>query len=69
MERATLAEYQDMLRQDPLHDLLVYVIHQHRAKPPEGVCRIVWSLPQLVDIVAVIMKIPNDLPTAIARCA
>lgn len=59
MENASLSEYQDALR-----ELLLYVMHQpglHRAQLHGIECRVVWSLPQLLDIIA---SIPSDPPAA-----
>jgi hypothetical protein len=50
MENASLSEYQDALR-----GLLLCVMHQpalHRVNPRGAECRVLWALPQLVDIVA-----------------
>lgn len=50
MERTTLAEYQDALR-----DLLWCVMHHSRPRgaKSQGIeCRVAWGLPQLVDIAA-----------------
>lgn len=56
MEQATLVEeYQEALR-----DLLLAVMHQpaqHAATPQGVTCRVAWSLPRLVDIIA---SIPSD---------
>lgn len=49
MEHASLSEYQDALR-----DLLLYVMHQlglRRANQHKAACRVLWFLPQLIDIV------------------
>ena len=50
MESASLSEYQDALR-----DVLLYVMHHPRlyqTKPSAGTCRVLWALPQLVDLAA-----------------
>ena len=59
MEQPSVSKYQEALR-----DLLLCMMHQsglQRTKRHSRDCRVVWSLPQLIDIVT---GIPSDPPAA-----
>lgn len=59
MEQPSLSEYQEALR-----DLLSCMMRRsglHRAERHSRDCRVVWSLPQPIDIVT---SIPSDPPAA-----
>lgn len=65
MEDVTLEEYQQALR-----NLLLWVMRQpglHGATPREGSCRVVWSLPTLIEIVSEIPNDPGAVDQAIRR--